>query len=214
MGGHRTLGGAAGSRLRRGISLFGVCGRLRAWFRERGPGPSAALSPQDLLRPGPLPAVPARGLLPVPGLPDRATRGGGRAPAQRPSARARGGPAPHPGLRRRSRRLRRGVCHCARGLHLRARAGQGCGRRQLQPGQVGPALTAHPGPRARGNVPSGGQDRTGSCGGLPRTSSSRSAGRPEGDGDWEGWPASPPRTTGGVSLRGQTDACSLLKSRV
>ena len=147
MGGHRTLGGAAGSGLRRGISLFGVCSRLWERFRECGPGPSAALSPQDLLRPWPLPAVPTRGLLPVPGLPDRATRGGGRAPAQRPSARTRGGPAPDRRLRGWSRRLHRGVRHRARGLHLRAWAGEGCGH-QLQPGQIGPALTAHPGPQA------------------------------------------------------------------
>lgn len=104
----------------------------------------------------------------MPGLPDRATWGGGRAPAQRPSARARGGPAPDPGLRGRSRRLRRGVCHRARGLHLRARAGQGRGRRQLQPGQVGPALTAHPGRWARGNAPSSGPDRVVGRPGLPR----------------------------------------------
>lgn len=102
------------------------------------------LSLQDLLRPRPLPQVPARGLLPVPGLPDRAARGGGCAAAQRPSARARGGPAPDPGLRGRPRRLYRGVRHHPRGLHLRARARQGCRRRQLQPGQAGPALSTHP----------------------------------------------------------------------
>ncbi|XP_061027067.1 interleukin-17D isoform X1 [Eubalaena glacialis] len=110
---------------------------------------------QDLLRPRPLPQVPARGLLPVPGLPDRAARGGGRAAAQRPGARACGGPAPDPGLRGRPRRLHRGVHHHPRGLHLHARAGQGCRRRQLQPGQAGPALSTRPhgdpeAPRKRG----------------------------------------------------------------
>ncbi|XP_043333575.1 interleukin-17D isoform X8 [Cervus canadensis] len=181
---------ATGGRRARRLPPHAAAGPARAGAQRQLPGrgqarrpplPAAhqpaqrvALGLQDLLRPRPLPAVPARGLLPVPGLPDRATWGGGCAPAQRPSARARGGPAPDPRLRGWSRCLRRGVRHCARGLHLRARAGEGCGCRQLQPGQVGPALTAHPGPRARGNVPSGGLDQTG----LDRV-----VGRPEGDGD-------------------------------
>lgn len=176
--GHRTLGGAAGSGLRKASPFSGCGGRFRGPVQEVWPGPSAALSPPGSPTTGP-PAVPA-GAYPVPGLPrPRATWGEG--------VRLRSAPVLVPAVvLRRTRAARggravyvRGMSPCPWRLHLRARAGQGSGRRPTPAWTSRPALTAHrdAGPEKRA------QQWTRPRGGPPRTSSSRSAGQPEGDGD-------------------------------
>lgn len=83
----------------------------------------------NFLRPCSLSKVPAGGLLPVPRLPDGALRRGGLPLSQCACLLPGRGAAPHGCLRGGPLRVRRTLRHHPGGLHLRARAGQGHGRR-------------------------------------------------------------------------------------